>query len=407
MARAARAGGARDQTLVAAMVGRALASLAACLAACLSLAAPAAWSQTDGAGGRGFAGLGEAASGFAEVAPGRALRFPNDHGQHPDYRIEWWYLTANLYDAAGARYGVQWTLFRQAQAPGDDAATNDGRLGDSAAGGGVRQDAPSWRDPQIWMAHIAATSAQTHRFEQRLARGGVGQAGVRAAPFEAWLDDWSAKAEGEGLERLRLGAVGDGFSYDLSLAAAGPIVLQGREGYSVKSAAPSSGAAQASYYYSQPHYRASGELTLDGNKTKVSGVAWLDHEWSSQPLAADQAGWDWFALHLSSGEKVMLFQLRRKDGGRSAAAGAWIDPGGRSASVSPDEIAMTPLDSPPEGAAPRRWRLTIPSRALSVEVAPLNPDAWQSGLIPYWEGPVAISGSHGGVGYLEMTGYRR
>ncbi len=44
----------------------------------------------------GFAGLGQTADEFAQARPGMTLSFPADHAAHPDYRIEWWYLTANL-----------------------------------------------------------------------------------------------------------------------------------------------------------------------------------------------------------------------------------------------------------------------------------------------------------------------
>ena len=64
---------------------------------------------------QGFAGLGESADGFASVVPGRTFAFPADHGPHPEFRIEWWYVTANLADA-------QWRgLWRpmDAVSPGD------------------------------------------------------------------------------------------------------------------------------------------------------------------------------------------------------------------------------------------------------------------------------------------------
>ncbi|MGC1662634.1 MAG: lipocalin-like domain-containing protein, partial [Bradyrhizobium sp.] len=111
-----------------------------------------ALTQRD-AGAQGFAGLGMSGNGFAPVVPGRKLVFPRDHGPHPDFRIEWWYVTANLTDPAGSAYGVQWTLFRQAMAPG-------------AQGEG-------WANQQIWMGHAAVTRADTHRFSETFARGGV------------------------------------------------------------------------------------------------------------------------------------------------------------------------------------------------------------------------------------------
>ena len=222
------------------------------------LVALVAGSGVWAAGGGGFAGLGEtAAEGFAEVVPGRAFSFPADYGAHPDYRIEWWYVTANLEDEQGASYGVQWTLFRQALEPGPQ---RDG-----------------WKSQQVWMGHAAVTSRDTHRFAEATARGGIGQAGVRAVPFEAWIDDWSfesdAVAAGEGLSATTLTATGADFSYTLSLRTERPVVLQGDQGYSVKSEH-----GQASYYFSQPFFAVDGTLTLDGRKIAVTGRAWMDRE---------------------------------------------------------------------------------------------------------------------------------
>src|SRR5213076_2538251 len=117
---------------------------------------------------QGFAGLGESADGFSAVVPGRRFVFPADHGPHPEFRIEWWYVTANLTDASGAAHGAQWTLFRQAIAAG------------------VPQE--GWANQQIWMGHAAVTTAGTHRYAEAFARGGVGQAGVEANPLRGWID---------------------------------------------------------------------------------------------------------------------------------------------------------------------------------------------------------------------------
>jgi len=170
------------------------------------------------ASAQGFAGLGAQAEGFEIPAPGYQFAFPVDHGPHTDFRIEWWYLTANLKDADGVDYGVQWTLFRTALAPGDKAG---------------------WSSPQLWMGHAALTSGSEHFVAERLARGGIGQAGVTPAPFAAWIDDWEmsshAQVGADVLSALSVGASGSGFSYELALDADKPIVLHGKDGYSVKS----------------------------------------------------------------------------------------------------------------------------------------------------------------------------
>src|SRR5258707_1093668 len=122
---------------------------------------------------QGFAGLGRDVAGFSAVVPGVPLQFPADHGPHPDFRIEWWYVTANLVDAAGAAHGVQWTLFRQAMAPG--------------------KQLEGWANQQIWMGHAAVTRADTHRSSETFGRGGVGPARGEATPLPAWRRSWQKR----------------------------------------------------------------------------------------------------------------------------------------------------------------------------------------------------------------------
>jgi predicted secreted hydrolase len=336
---------------------------------------------------QGFADMGAPADGFALPSRETVLSFPEDHGAHPDFRIEWWYLTANLEGPDGTPYGLQWTLFRTAMAPGE---------------------AKGWESAQLWMGHAAVTTAAEHFVAERLARGGTGQAGVElssgGAPFRAWIDDWQmlslAPAGIDPLSALRLTARGAEFGYDMRLQAEVPLVLQGDAGYSVKSES-----GQASHYYSQPFYRLTGRLDLPGGSVEVTGQAWLDREWSSQPLAADQTGWDWFSLSFESGEKLMGFVLR--DGGAGFTSGTWIAADGTPAPLEPGALQAEPLDvaSVAGREVPVAWRLTLPERGLDVTLQALNPQAWMTTSVPYWEGPVRITGSHAGRGYLEMTGY--
>jgi predicted secreted hydrolase len=334
---------------------------------------------------QGFAGLSESGNGFAKVVPGRRFDFPADHGPHPDFRIEWWYVTANLTDAAGRGYGLQWTLFRQSARPG-------------AQGEG-------WASQQIWMAHAAVTRADTHRSAEKFARGGVGQAGVAAKPFQAWIDAWqmttAAESNDETLAPLDVTAAAPDFSYTLQLTADQPLVLQGDGGYSRKSERD-----QASYYYSQPFYRAQGRLTIDDKPIEVGGHAWLDREWSSQPLSPDQTGWDWFSLHFSSGEKLMLYRMRQTDG-HHYTSGTWIAKDGSTKLLGPTDVALTPKDIVDISGhkLPVRWRVEISSLSIGIDCTPLNPNAWMGTSVPYWEGPISFNGSHDGVGYLELTGY--
>lgn len=348
---------------------------------CGLLVADGVLAQASGA--EGFGGLGAPAPGFATPRPGTPLVFPKDHGAHDSFRTEWWYVTANLVGDDGAAYGAQWTLFRHALEP------QPTRVG--------------WADRNVWMAHAAVTGARTHVFAQTLGRGGVGQAGVAAAPFRAFLDDWALEtrdpAPDGGLRRLRASAHGAGFAYRLDLTSDAPLVLQGEGGYSRKS-----DEGQASYYYSQPFFTVEGEITLAGRTHQVTGRAWMDREWSSQALGADQRGWDWFSLHLSGGEKLMLFRLR---GARAYLSGNWIDADGRTRLLAPGDIALTPREETAVAGRrlPTRWRVQVRSRGLDIETSALNAQSWMGTDFPYWEGPIRISGSHVGEGYLEMTGY--
>ncbi|WP_254868708.1 lipocalin-like domain-containing protein [Phaeobacter sp. HF9A] len=329
---------------------------------------------------QGYANLGStAAEGFAQPQRGTLLQFPADHGAHPRYRIEWWYVTANLVTETGADLGIQWTLFRSALAPGDQ---------------------PGWQSPQIWMGHAAVTTASDHHFAERLGRGGIGQAGVTTAPFSAWIDDWEMSAPDATLDQLRLRASGPDFRYDLALGAQGPLILHGENGYSVKS-----DAGQASFYYAQPAFAVEGTVELPDGPHQVTGKAWLDREWSSQPLAADQSGWDWFSLHFDSGAKLMGFVLRGDKG--DYTSGTWITPKGEAEPLAPGAFSATPLVwSDVAGRdIPTVWRISLQGRDLDAEVAALNPGAWMGARFAYWEGPVTVSGSHHGKGYLEMTGY--
>jgi predicted secreted hydrolase len=327
---------------------------------------------------QGFSGLGADADGFATPRPDPAFSFPADHGAHPDYRIEWWYLTANLSGPDGTAYGLQWTLFRTALAPGE------------AAG---------WQSPQVWFAHAAVTTPDRHFATERFARGGIGQAGVHAQPFRAWIDEWAL--EGQGFDHMSLKAQGPGFAYAMTLESQGPLVFHGDAGYSVKSAE-----GQASYYYSQPFFDIEGTLTLPEGGVPVTGTAWLDREWSSQPLSDTQSGWDWFSLSFDGGAKLMGFQLRQTDGASYSSA-TWIEADGTTTAYEDGAFDAVPLDISAVAGRdiPTTWHVMLPARGVDVTITALNPAAWMGLSIPYWEGPVTVRGSHDGVGYLEMTGY--
>lgn len=332
---------------------------------------------------QGFAGLGQDVEGFALPQPNPTFQFPRDHGPHPDFRIEWWYVTANLRTPDGADMGIQWTLFRSGLAP--EAGTG-------------------WATPQVWFAHGAMTRPDAHMVAERAARGGIGQAGVTISPFAAWVDDWQMVGHpgtGDALDDLTLSARGEDWRYDLRLIADKPLILNGDKGYSLKHER-----GQASYYYSQPHYSAEGVLTWPDGPVEVTGTAWLDREWSSQPLDSDQTGWDWFSLHLDGDIRLMVYRLRDADGG-GYTPGTWINAKGHAEPIADGAIRLTPLaQTDVDGRRiPTSWRIELPSRGVDLTTTAVNPMAWMGTRIAYWEGPVRVTGTHAGRGYLEMTGY--
>ena len=331
--------------------------------------------------GQGFAGLGSDATGFAQVQPGIEIRYPDALNQHPEYRIEWWYVTANLESESGEMLGIQWTLFRLADSP---SPQRDG-----------------WANQQRWLGHVGLTSANQHFFADTYARGGIGQADVTMNPFSARIDNWSITALDADATTFTLRANTADFNYTLTLNKIGPAVLQGEQGFSLKSAE-----GQASYYLSLPFLEVSGVIQIGDEHFSVDGDAWLDREWSSQPLSADQQGWDWFSLHLDQGDKLMLFRLRHAQGD-DYFSGTYIRADGTTQPLQPQQIRMQPLQQHTVAGRelPVEWQLYVDDLGIDVRTQALNPNAWMATGIAYWEGPIRFTGSHSGTGYLEMTGY--
>ncbi len=341
-----------------------------------------------------YDGLRDEGEGYAQVTPGKRLEFPRDHGAHPDYRIEWWYLTSNLVDSEGRHWGLQWTLFRNSMSP---EPVIDG-----------------WDSNQVWMAHAAITTPDGHYHEQRYARGGIGQAGVTSIRddgyFNAWLDDWEWRSGDAAMFPAELKfTVGEREVVMLLETDRAP-VLNGIDGYSQKSAQ-----GQASYYYSQPHIRVRGFVSEGTGKTYLSGQGWLDREWSSQALAPNQQGWDWFSLHLDDGYKLMVYQLRHDDGNHWMS-GNWISPAGQSRRLGAGaiELESTRVGKIDIGGnesrdLPMEWRIALAGQDRRWRIRPLYDQQWMDTNFPYWEGVVLVEdekGERAGIGYMELTGYQ-
>jgi predicted secreted hydrolase len=353
--------------------------------------------------------IGEAAPGFAQALTPRVFVFPRDHGPHPEFRQEWWYLTGNLEAAAGERFGFELTFFRYALAP-PPAAPADAGTGAQ----GKRPPATSaWRTREIYLAHFAITdvAAQRFRYAQKLERGALGLAGAEAAPLRVWIDDWTLGAAGAGTPGdWKLAAAQDGYALELELHPLTPPVLNGAAGLSQKSDAPGS----ASYYYSIPRIAVQGRLVRRGTPVAVQGLAWLDREWGSGGLGPAEAGWDWFALQLDDGTALMFYALRDRDGRRDPySAGTWVEASGATRALTSQEVAVEVTDhwlSADAVRYPSAWRLRVAALALDVSVRPLLADQELRTRPRYFEGAVEVSGARAGRplrgrGYVELVGY--
>jgi predicted secreted hydrolase len=330
---------------------------------------------------------------FARAIAPRAFVFPQDHGPHPEFRNEWWYVTGNLDNEDGERFGFELTIFRFALTPSVSASKS------------------AWRTNQVYIAHLAVTDADNKRFyvAQRYSRGAAGLAGAQAKPFRVWIDDWEIAGKAE-TGTWHLIADDEDFGIDLELRALKPPVLNGIDGLSQKSADPSN----ASYYYSITRLQTEGSLRIGENDYTVSGLSWLDREWSTSALAADQVGWDWFALQLDDGSELMIYGLRLENGTRDpASAGTFVSANGVTTHLAYDDVEISVLEewsSPEGGSYPSRWLLRVPRFGLELNVTPVISDQELFTTVRYWEGAVDVTGEHElrpveGRGYVELTGY--
>jgi predicted secreted hydrolase len=332
--------------------------------------------------------------GYARAVEPRDFSFPDDHGPHPDYRNEWWYLTGNLDGPEGQRFGFELTFFRFSLTPVEG-----------------RDFKSSWQTNQVYVAHFAITDVGADQFHvaQRFSRGSTGLAGAIADPFRVWIDDWSITGD-MSKNTWHLSADGEGLALQLELAALKKPVLNGDDGLSQKSAET----GNASYYYSIPRMQSDGILSIGAKSYTVSGLSWLDREWSSSALSMDQKGWDWFALQLSDGSELMFYRLRRNDGSiDSHSAGTRVDALGQAVQLGFEDISISVTDdwqSRRGDRYPARWEITIPSMDISLDVLPVMADQELVTNVRYWEGAVDVSGESGGKpisgrGYVELTGY--
>ena len=338
---------------------------------------------------------GEVGEGFAQPSEHPTFDFPKDHGPHRNFRTEWWYFTGNL-AGAGHEFGYELTLFRQALASPLQS---------------LIPRTSQWASSQAILGHFAISDLSGGKFYhfQRLSRAALGLAGCQPPPNLAWVEDWRI---GYSDGKFSLTAEDSKCSIDLHLESRKQPVLQGKGGYSRKD----DGVDQASQYYSLTRLQTRGTVSLPSGPTPVTGLSWMDREWSTRPMGSDLAGWDWFALQTNDDQEFMFYQLRDKRGASTRwSAGSWVNPGGEVTRLSADQVKIEVTDgwqSPLDGTRyPAGWLLTVPERGVKLQVRPRLANQELTGLGRYWEGAVSFQGQDGeghelaGTGYVELVGY--
>jgi len=343
--------------------------------------------------------LGSSAQEAYQAAKaGYQYQFPRDYFNHPEYQTEWWYYTGNVTAADGHRFGFELTFFRQAV---DRDAAKD----------------KAWDVQDIYLAHLALSDLAGGKFyhTERLNRRGPGVAGVSEAEQKVWNGNWNVKWMGEDQE---LQAIAAEFALHLSLHPEKPQVIHGDNGISQKSA----GAGHASHYFSLTRIATKGEVKLNGKSYEVNGLTWMDHEFFTTQMEAEQLGWNWLSIQLTDHTELMLYQFRRKNGAVDPfSSGTYVDAQGRTTHLLASDFKLEPMGetwtSPATKATyPIAWKIEIGKLGIALEAKAALPSqelTGQSKLAPnYWEGAISLSGSRGtqtlaGVGYLELTGYDR
>ena len=330
--------------------------------------------------------------GFLRAEQPRLFSFPQDHGPHDGFRNEWGFLTGNVETKAGRRFAYQVTFFSTAIRSDEEDS--------------CKTDVSAWCTNTIWMGHAAVSdvSEEVHYAAERFTRQEPGLAGARLNPFRVWLQDWKLFS---GVDDFpwELEIFADDFVLSLSLSATKKPVLQGVNGLSQKSPEP----GNASYYYSLTNLKTSGQLFLGGETYNVAGSSWMDREWGTSALAADQSGWDWFSLQFNEGQELMYYQLRKLNGdthpGSSGNATSLM---GTQTQIMPEQMQLEELNTwkAPDGTLyTTRWQMKYLNNDWIIQA--VFEDQLMDVSFQYWEGAVDViessSGKEVGRGYLEMV----
>lgn len=333
---------------------------------------------------------------FKMALPGYKFSFPADHASHDEFKTEWWYYTGHLQSKQGRKFGYELTFFRSAVDIED----------------GVKNS--QWKLDNVYMAHFALTDLEGKRFyyDQVLNRPALNLAGANTDKYEVWNGPWSAKLD---KNRHLLVAKTKDYAIDLTLVSEKPPVEHGKNGVSQKASCKGC----ASHYYSLTRMKTNGTVTLNKQTFSVVGNSWMDHEFGSNQLTAEQVGWDWFSVQLKDGTELMLYIMRKADGTIDENSSAtMVHADGKSDHLTRDQFAIKATDywtSPKsKGKYPSGWEVTIPSKDIKLRITPELKDQElvtdKTTAVTYWEGACSVSGTAtgrriSGDAYVELTGY--
>jgi predicted secreted hydrolase len=334
--------------------------------------------------------------GWRIAEPGWNYQFPSDHHAHLEFKTEWWYFTGNLTTESGRRFGYELTFFRQGIRPPEERKGTTSRL----------------IVDHLKFAHFTITDAADKKFlfYDRASRGSFGDAGFDADDRLAWIDRWSVEMKADGSFDLRADAT-EG-EIILHLIPAKKPVIHGDEGISRKASA----SGHASHYYSITRLTTSGSVRVAGKNFGVSGESWFDHEWATNQLANNQAGWNWISAQFDDGSELMLYGMRLTDGSIDAASsGTFVKPDGSAMPLASAEFEMIPKSfwhsNVTKADYPVDWQIIVPKLQLIFRLQPvLANQELAFKPLTYWEGAFDLSGTRQrqkirGHGYLELTGY--
>lgn len=329
-------------------------------------------------------------SGYKLALEPRQFSFPDDHGPHPGFRNEWWYLTGNLETETGSRFGYQVTFFANALRPTEEHLCNGNQ----------------WCTDYVWMGHAAISDIENreHYAAEIFSREAPGLAGAISDPYRIWIQDWQLFSPHRDLP-WGLEVTSEDFAITLQLNSSKAPVLQGVDGLSQKSEAP----GNASFYYSLSRMETNGQLSIGGHTLTVTGSSWMDREWSTSALSSNQSGWDWFSLQFHDGSELMYYQLRDLEGrAHPFSAGKYMSISGINTSINSEDIALVEEHdwTASNGVIyTTQWRMGYRGHDLLIKA--YFEEQLMDLTFEYWEGAVEVldyqSGAELGKGYLEMV----